>query len=90
MPTDLGHDHLLRAVVDKTETIIGYTIEHPHKQTGAFCDGLVTLDTAPAEFRTDNDVWSRPSVAPLTLEPSVLCHTCGDHGFVRGGKWVPA
>jgi hypothetical protein len=87
---DLGHNHHLRSVVDKTGTVIGYTIEHPHKQTGGFCDGLVTLDTAPAEFRQGNDVWSQPSVDPLTLEPSVLCHTCGDHGFVRAGKWEPA
>ncbi len=27
----------------------------------------------------------------LTVEPSVVCPSgCGDHGFVRDGRWVPA
>ena len=26
---------------------------------------------------------------PLTVAPSLLC-ACGDHGFIRDGKWVPA
>lgn len=29
------------------------------------------------------------SVDPLTISPSLLCVGC-IHGFVRGGKWVPA
>lgn len=27
---------------------------------------------------------------PLHIEASVLCPACGDHGFIRGGRWVPA
>lgn len=28
---------------------------------------------------------------PLHVEPSILCPAgCGDHGFVRDGRWVPA
>lgn len=27
---------------------------------------------------------------PLTLTPSLLCDTCGLHGFIRDGRWVPA
>lgn len=26
----------------------------------------------------------------LTLEPSLLCPRCGNHGFVRDGRWVRA
>ncbi len=26
----------------------------------------------------------------LTLSPSINCLRCGDHGFVRDGKWVAA
>lgn len=29
------------------------------------------------------------SINPLTFSPSWLCD-CGDHGWVRDGKWVPA
>ena len=33
--------------------------------------------------------WQLVSREPLHLEPSLLC-VCGAHGFIRGGKWIPA
>lgn len=31
------------------------------------------------------------SEEPLTLEPSILCPIgCGDHGYVREGRWIAA
>lgn len=27
---------------------------------------------------------------PLTVKGSLICNHCGDHGFIRDGKWVPA
>lgn len=27
---------------------------------------------------------------PLTVAGSLICTVCGDHGFIRDGKWVPA
>jgi hypothetical protein len=32
--------------------------------------------------------WKVESWEPLTISPSVLCLTCGDHGFIREGRWV--
>lgn len=29
------------------------------------------------------------SKVPLHIEGSVICHGCGDHGFIRGGEWQP-
>lgn len=29
-------------------------------------------------------------VPTLTVEGSLLCPDCGDHGFIRETKWVPA
>lgn len=26
----------------------------------------------------------------ITVDPSIVCPDCGDHGWVRAGKWVPA
>lgn len=34
--------------------------------------------------------WQIVCREPLELSPSLLCRLCGTHGFVRGGKWVPA
>lgn len=27
---------------------------------------------------------------PLTVRGSLICEACGDHGFIREGRWVPA
>lgn len=35
-------------------------------------------------------MWDVECWDPLTVSPSLLCLTCGDHGFIREGKWVPA
>ena len=32
-------------------------------------------------------MWNVKCWDPLHLEPSLKC-SCGDHGFIRGGKWV--
>ncbi len=48
-------------------------------------------------FPNDNR-WQVISWEPLTLAPSLLCRApldgfnghCGDHGFIREGKWVRA
>lgn len=37
-----------------------------------------------------NTHWTVESWEPLTISPSLLFKCCGDHGFIRGGKWVPA
>lgn len=33
--------------------------------------------------------WTLVSRDPLHVEPSILCG-CGEHGFIRDGKWIPA
>lgn len=34
--------------------------------------------------------WKLEQREPLTISPSLLCCTCQHHGFIRGGKWIPA
>jgi hypothetical protein len=39
----------------------------------------------------DETGWTLVSVEPLTVKPSIQClGTCKIHGFITGGKWVPA
>lgn len=33
--------------------------------------------------------WTVHSLQPLHIEPSILC-SCGVHGYIRNGLWVPA
>lgn len=30
------------------------------------------------------------STSPLTVAGSLICLDCRDHGFITGGRWVPA
>jgi hypothetical protein len=105
MPTpalDLGHGHTLRffgwapdrdlnpqyaGIPDEPHA--GAIIDHP-RPDGAPCSGALTFDTPTMRrIRPGGDLWQVESWEPLTISPSVQC-SCGDHGFVRDGRWVPA
>jgi hypothetical protein len=68
----------------------GLTIYHT-SPSGAPCAGFVTLDGEVQRQVEPNRTnrWTVEFWVPLTLSPSVLC-SCGDHGFVRDGRWVRA
>lgn len=58
---------------------------------GQPCSGMVTF-AGDVQRQVEPDrpnVWQVQSWDPLTISPSVLC-SCGDHGFIREGRWVPA
>lgn len=55
-----------------------------------YCEGAVHPDTPEVrQIMNPKALWQVGSWDPLTLSPSVLCH-CGDHGWIRDGKWVKA
>ncbi len=68
---------------------IGGIIQHA-KPDGSACEGSIWFD-CPQVRRcfSRHPRWSVESWEPLTCSPSFLCH-CGDHGYIRGGKWVSA
>ena len=35
------------------------------------------------------DGWTLVSKDPLTITPSIMCGSCGLHGFFTNGQWVP-
>jgi hypothetical protein len=68
----------------------GATVYHPNlKQPGTECIVGVTFEIPPMITQPGRG-WKVESFEPLTLSPSLLCTVCGDHGFIRDGKWVPA
>lgn len=97
-PIDLGLGHILRFTkwapdralnpqYDGVPDIdpVGATIEH-----GNGCGGSLLFDLPGVRTLFPNrPVWNVESMNPLTISPSVLC-MCGDHGYVRDGKWVPS
>jgi hypothetical protein len=99
---DIGHGHTLRffhwtpdrelnpqydGIPDELKA--GVIIDHPHAKTGETCSGVATFDVPAMRALGREPLWEVESWEPLTISPSVLC-SCGDHGFVRSGRWEPA
>jgi len=58
---------------------------------GSECRGFVHFDVPGIELLAQGrPVWQVESLDPLTISPSVLCGACGDHGFIRSGRWQRA
>ena len=74
---DIGNDHYMQWWPMKE----GAYIIHPHKKDAA--------TRCMSGFNLRPGGWKLESADPVTVSPSLLC-SCGDHGFIREGKWVPA
>lgn len=90
---DLGDGHWLTFVDYKGDPRAG--ARQPHltdKTETGMCEGWITFEGSAwaAEFDNRIPTWKVECWEPLTLSPSLLCRGCGDHGFIRAGKWVRA
>ena len=86
-PIDIGHGVSISYVQYEGKDC-GIIETHAGKD-GQPCSGYVHFrDQPPAENQRRQ--WTIEQADPLTLSPSILCTTCGHHGFIREGKWVPA
>jgi len=74
------YDHL--PDVDK----FGIQIKHGICMSAINFDGPVQKEI----LKDSRHMWQVESWEPLTISPSVLCTRCGDHGFIKGGKWIKA
>lgn len=88
----IGSNHNLHLIVAaEGGPVIGYAIDHKTLE-GAECSGTLAIEGAGG-FDATMPRWTLVEgvpTYPLTLSPSVLCPRCGDHGWVRDGKWIPA
>lgn len=87
--TDIGHGVRIRFTTYRGVTA-GLIESHPHPATGERCSGAITFDLVETVALEHRARWRVISRDPLTLEESLLCRTCGHHGFIRNGLWVPA
>lgn len=90
---DIGHGHVIEYVRDPNGTAIGLHDYHDRPDGSGRCAaGFVFFDIPEAQsyMATKANSWQVESREPLTLSPSLLCRACGDHGFIRAGRWVPA
>lgn len=100
---DLGHGHILtyypwtpnarlhpdHADLPQVERFSA-TVEHT-RPDGKACISGVTFDGPVARQLVPlSGLWTVESWEPLTINPSLLCGGCGDHGWIREGRWVQA
>lgn len=90
---DIGEGHSIKFVSYKDDEKTAIQDHHLTKD-GKPCKGFVPFEGGAwaSEFKEvkNYQAWKVESLEPLTLSPSLLCTVCGDHGFIREGKWVKA
>lgn len=87
---DIGDGHAIEFYCTDAVPTAGCFVYHP--DTGAGCGGRgsVMFDKPGLEAFGSHAKWMLVDEQPLTLEPSILCTVCGDHGYIRQGRWVAA
>lgn len=90
---DLGDGHSIIFSEYEGEKRVGANVKHPPVEGRCSGDGWISF--AGRSWANSFDertipTWKIESEDPITLSPSILCRACGDHGFVRDGKWVRA
>lgn len=85
---DLNPDLAYLAATDQIPARVSGIVRHD-KPDGSQCEGAITFDSPVAREHFKGPFWTVECWDPLSLSPSLLCH-CGDHGFIRGGRWVAA
>lgn len=86
---NIGHNTWISFIRDADGNEIGLHEWHDCKHD--FCAGGVYFDNDAARRAWPRGpFWTVESREPLTISPSLACGTCGHHGFVRDGRWVPA
>lgn len=100
---DLGHGHRYRLTQYAPDRELnphladvpdidpaGAIVEHRRPDDGKPCTSHINFDVPGIQALSPHAVWQLVSLEPLHVEPSLLCRACGDHGFIRDGRWVVA
>lgn len=85
---DLGDGHRIEFAEYEGE-IAGGDVIHPPVEGKCSGRGWVAFAGRKwaAAFGGSIQTWTVESENPLTLSPSILCRSCGDHGHIRNGRW---
>lgn len=97
--TDIGSGVRIAWLYDyDDETVLALIEEHDPGVSG--CNADPSIEHSGTAWIEPTHQASRPhwtveagtagDATNLTLTPSILHHSCGFHGWVRDGRWVPA
>lgn len=90
---DLGDGHTFSFVGRHGESADlkwGAIVTHKDKRNPELeCQGgYITFDGSRQRAKEpDAPKWTVISYDPITLDPSLSCSVCGDHGWIRNGVW---
>ncbi len=84
LPENRAHYGYPLPVVEKA----GALIYHLRPDGADVCRGYVNFDIPETRPYLEGGRWSVESWEPLTVAPSIHCTVCGDHGYIRNGRWV--
>lgn len=87
--TDLGHGMAWAPLVDADGDLVALLERHACKD-GQGVGSLPLSTEAGVRAFPNPPHWYLEREDPITISPSVRCLTCGKHGWIQGGKWVPA
>jgi hypothetical protein len=86
---DIGDSHALVLVTPEGQSEPAGAEVYHLTPDGKPCCGWIMFDVPATADHPPDRKWQVESWEPLTLSPSLACG-CGDHGFVRDGRWVRA
>lgn len=89
---DLGDGHCIVFAEYRGEKRVGGNVLHPPVEGKCGGAGWIAFEgrSWARSFEGNIATWKVKNDEPLTLSPSILYRACGDHGFIRDGKWVRA
>lgn len=89
-PVDAGHCVRFRVFFDSGGSPSVVYEQHANSN-GDPCIGALTL-VIPGERERNGStpMWDVVQSEPLTLSPSILCRSCGKHGYIHNGRWEEA
>ena len=83
---NIGHGHFFEAVLGSDEQLVGWMHTHPDARSS---EGMLCQSFCAVRPLNGAPIHQIICVDPLTLQPSLLCRTCGAHGNVTNGQWEP-
>lgn len=88
---DLGSDHKMVFSEYDGQKRVGAEVHHKRE------DGQACVEWVPFEgrawansFKGAIATWRVEQDEPITISPSIACRVCGDHGFIKNGRWEKA
>jgi hypothetical protein len=86
---DLGNGVWFSRTVNSAGDHVGVIEWHYCQDKENLAGGILLFDI-PENASEDRPKWTLVTDDPLTMHPSVLCRTCGLHGWITNGQWVTA